>query len=114
MDFEELRRFGLDPRRIKIQKGCHTKGIVIDGKKVLLGSHNLSNMGATTNRDASLLFDDQELGDYFTKLFQHDWDNVAEFLSRRHLRGSELRVAEGGSAPEGFMPFDWKEWFETR
>jgi phosphatidylserine/phosphatidylglycerophosphate/cardiolipin synthase-like enzyme/V8-like Glu-specific endopeptidase len=114
VDFEELRRFGFDPRRIKIQKGCHTKGLVIDGKKVLIGSHNLSNMGATTNRDASLLFDDQSLAEYFTRLFEHDWRNVAEVLSRRHWRGSEFRMAEGGAAPEGFTRFDWGEWFETR
>lgn len=114
VDLEELKRYGLDARRIKIQKGCHTKGIIIDSKKVLIGSHNLSNMGATTNRDASLLFDDQKVAEYFARLFEHDWKNVAETLTRRHWSGSEHRVADGGGAPEGFTPFDWDEWFETR
>ena len=71
-------------------------------------------MGTTTNRDASLLFDDPGLAAYFVDLFEHDWNNVAEFLNRQHWRGGELRPADGGGAPEGFLPFDWKEYFETR
>jgi hypothetical protein len=42
-------------------------------ERVVRGSHNLTNMGATTNRDASLLFDDVPLAEYFGKLFEHDW-----------------------------------------
>lgn len=109
--FEALKDFGFDPKRIKIQKGCHTKGMVIDGKRVLLGSHNLTNMGATTNRDASLLFDDGPLAAYFGRIFEHDWEHVAEALTPRHWRGSELHVADG-AAPDGFELFDWKAWLE--
>ena len=111
---ENLRDLGLDPERIKVQFGCHTKGIVIDGARVLLGSHNLTNMGATTNRDASLLFDDVPLAKYFERLFEHDWDNVALPVTPSLWKRGELRVAEGGVAPEGFLPFDWASWFETR
>jgi hypothetical protein len=115
VDMDALKDFGFDKKRIKIQKGCHTKGIVIDGQRVLLGSHNLSNTGATTNRDASLLFDDAPLAKYFGDLFEHDWNNVAETLKPKHWKTSAVRrVESGATAPEGFVPFDWKEWFETR
>jgi phosphatidylserine/phosphatidylglycerophosphate/cardiolipin synthase-like enzyme len=53
----------------KVQKNCHTKGIIVDRKKVLLGSQNWSNDGVSVNRDASRLFDDEELATYFAKIF---------------------------------------------
>ena len=86
--------------------------MIIDGERVMLGSHNLTNMGATTNRDASLLFDDEPLAAYFTRLFEHDWQNIAGPLTRRHWRNSELRIAEDVTADEGFRPFEWKAWLE--
>lgn len=110
--FEALKDYGFDPKRIKVQKGCHTKGMIVDGERVMLGSHNLTNMGATTNRDASLLFDDEPLAAYFTRLFEHDWQNIARPLTRRHWRNSELRIAEDVTADEGFRPFEWKAWLE--
>ncbi|POR51939.1 phospholipase D-like domain-containing protein [Bosea psychrotolerans] len=111
--FEALKDFGLDAKRIKIQPGCHTKGMVIDGRHVLLGSHNLTNMGATTNRDASLLFDDVGLAAYFSALFEHDWEHVATSPTAASWRGGEIARA-AGEAPEGFEPFDWKAWLEAR
>lgn len=111
--FEALKDFGFDPKRIKRQKGCHTKGMIIDGSRVLLGSHNLTNMGATTNRDASLLFDDAPLASYFTDIFEHDWLNLAEPVTARAWRGSELMLAEG-PLPEGYERLDWKAWLESQ
>ncbi|MBY5772141.1 hypothetical protein HFN63_18810 [Rhizobium leguminosarum] len=109
--FEALKDFGFDPKRVKRQKGCHTKGMIIDGRHVLLGSHNLTNMGATTNRDASLLFDDVPLAAYFSEIFEHDWLSVAEPVTAKAWRGSELMLADGVS-PEGYERFDWKAWLE--
>lgn len=111
--FEALKDFGFDPTHLKRQKGCHTKGMIIDGRHLLLGSHNLTNMGATTNRDASLLFDDVPLADYFTSIFEHDWLNVSETVTARAWRGSELMLADGTS-PEGYESFDWKAWLESQ
>lgn len=111
--FEALKDYGFDPKRIRVQKGCHTKGMIIDGRRVLLGSHNLTHMGATTNRDASLLFDDEGLAAYFTDLFEHDWANMAEPLTRRSWRGREL-VPARASDVQGLELFDWKAWFEAQ
>jgi hypothetical protein len=77
-NLENLVKFGFDPNNIKVQDKCHTKGIIVDGQKVLVGSHNWSNMGVSLNRDASILFEDDEITEYFSKIFLHDWENLAQ------------------------------------
>jgi phosphatidylserine/phosphatidylglycerophosphate/cardiolipin synthase-like enzyme len=47
--------------RLKVIDDHHTKGMIVDGRRVLLGSHNWSADGVSLNRDASLLFDDEEI-----------------------------------------------------
>ena len=38
--FRRAVEFGFDKKRIRFYGTCHTKGIVVDGKRVLLGSQN--------------------------------------------------------------------------
>ena len=49
---------GFPREAFRFQPCCHNKTIIVDGKKVVFGSHNWSNEGVKTNRDASLIFDD--------------------------------------------------------
>jgi hypothetical protein len=42
---------------------------------VVLGSQHWSNDGVSINRDASLLFEDPPLAEYFRRVFEHDWGN---------------------------------------
>ena len=67
----------LEPGSIRLQRGCHNKGIVIDSEKVLVGSHNWSSSGTTRNRDASLIFDDAGIAKYFAAIFDYDWKTLA-------------------------------------
>jgi phosphatidylserine/phosphatidylglycerophosphate/cardiolipin synthase-like enzyme len=39
----------------------HTKGMIVDGMRVLIGSHNWSKPGISMNRDASLILDDADI-----------------------------------------------------
>lgn len=98
---ETLKEFGLDTDKIKVQQRCHTKGIIIDGKEVLLGSHNLTNSGALYNRDASLLIRDAQVAEYFLKLFTYDWDTLANQEAEELVGGVEL-APRGMSTPAGF------------
>ena len=41
--------------------------MIVDGRRVLMGSHNWSKPGVTLNRDASLIFDDEEVADYYRR-----------------------------------------------
>ncbi len=110
-NLEALQDLGFDMQRVKVQKNCHTKGVMVDGRQVLIGSQNISQLGVTLNRDASLLFDDPGLTAYFRKIFLHDWDNVA----RRNI-GSEHHAPElisaAGETPPGMERLSWKDLME--
>jgi hypothetical protein len=78
---EALRYFGFNMSKVKVQVGCHTKGIIVDSEVVVVGSHNWTGQGTTQNRDASLIFHNAEIAEYYEKVFLYDWHN----LSRRKL-----------------------------
>jgi hypothetical protein len=93
------------PREVfRFQPACHNKTIIVDGKVVMFGSHNWSNEGVKTNRDASLIFDDQEIADYLAQVYDYDWNRLAT----AHPTQTRPRVArDGEEAPPGFkrVPF---------
>lgn len=76
-DVAELHRRGMDVGRcVRVIANTHTKGIVADAKRVLIGSQNWSEQAVASNRDASLLFDDREVAGYFLKAFEIDWERA--------------------------------------
>jgi phosphatidylserine/phosphatidylglycerophosphate/cardiolipin synthase-like enzyme len=97
--------------RIKVQKNCHTKGIIVDRRRVLLGSQNLSEQGITLNRDASLLFEDAKLAKYFADIFDHDWTNLAS--DSIDVMPSGIELAAAGPTPEGFEKVSIEEYLEA-
>jgi hypothetical protein len=98
---ERIKDFGLDTDAVKLQRKCHTKGIIVDATEVMLGSHNLTNEGALFNRDASLLVRDPEVARYFQEIFLFDWETLATQEADELVGG--LRIAAPGEAtPPGF------------
>lgn len=75
---ESLQAAGFNMQRVRVQAGCHTKGIVIDSKTVLLGSHNFTNQGVVVNRDASLLIQQKDIAQYYERVFLHDWERLSK------------------------------------
>jgi hypothetical protein len=67
---------GFDASKIRFQMGLHNKGFLVDGQKVLLGSHNITNSGLTDNRDASLIFDHAGITAYYQQFFDQDWQQA--------------------------------------
>ncbi len=102
---EQLRRLkalGFDTRNIKVQRGCHTKGIIVDAEIAMLGSHNWTNEGTLSNRDASLIVYDAEVAQYYTELFEFDWNNLAKQDLNDEIE--ETRFAEPGEpTPQGMV-----------
>jgi len=88
------------PREVfRFQPACHNKTIIVDGKTVMFGSHNWSNEGVKTNRDASLIFHDEEIAAYLAEVYDYDWSRLAT----AHPAASRPRVAEEGEeTPSGF------------
>lgn len=98
---ERLKQFGFDCKeRIKVQWHLHTKGIMVDSKAVLFGSHNLTNLGALFNRDASLLVRNEKVTKYFEDIFLWDWKNLAK-QSVNESRGDLVLAKPGEEAPRG-------------
>ena len=107
---ERLKDFGFDTDQIRVQKRCHTKGIIVDSSEVLLGSHNLTNQGSLFNRDASLLVRDPEVATYFERIFLFDWDVLATQDADELVGG--MRIATPGEAtPVGFRRVSLAEVF---
>jgi len=91
--------------RLKQIPNHHTKGMVVDGKRVLIGSHNWSGMGVSTNRDASLIFDHAGIAKYFADAFEIDWDRAdpvppKKFVPRPRGEESVLMVPPGDEASQ--------------
>jgi phosphatidylserine/phosphatidylglycerophosphate/cardiolipin synthase-like enzyme len=62
--------------KVRMQAGCHTKGIIVDSETVLVGSHNFTNQGAQVNRDASLLIRHKGIAQYYERVFLNHWADI--------------------------------------
>jgi hypothetical protein len=84
------------PRDVmRFQPACHNKTIIVDGEVVMFGSHNWSNEGVKTNRDASLIFYDEEIAEYLAQVYEYDWERLATAKPTV----AHPRVAREGEAP---------------
>jgi len=90
-------------RQLKNMENTHTKGMVVDGKRVLIGSHNWSKPGVTLNRDASLIFDHEGIAQYFAEAFEIDWERARPITPKKFVsRPRTVREAVGAEPPMGF------------
>jgi phosphatidylserine/phosphatidylglycerophosphate/cardiolipin synthase-like enzyme len=106
---ERLQDFGFDMDFVKVQMRCHTKGIIVDSKEVMLGSHNLTNEGSLFNRDASLLVRDAEVAKYFEDIFLFDWEVLAAQQVDELIGGIRIALPEEPTPP-GFRRVNLTEF----
>jgi|WetSurMetagenome_2_1015567.scaffolds.fasta_scaffold02787_3 V8-like Glu-specific endopeptidase len=111
-NLEKLVDMGFDECKIKIQKDCHTKAVMVDGERVMIGSQNWSELGITFNRDASLLFYDEKLTKYYREIFIHDWENLAKQDIGNESVSTEI-TTDTKNIPSGMKLLSWKEVKET-
>ncbi|MCE9555705.1 MAG: trypsin-like peptidase domain-containing protein [Planctomycetes bacterium] len=89
--------------RLRVIDNHHTKGMIVDGRRVLLGSHNWSKPGVTLNRDASLIFDDDLVASYYADAFEIDWERANAIKPRRFVKPeSPILEAVGDVPPWGY------------
>ncbi|HEX6731236.1 MAG TPA: phospholipase D-like domain-containing protein, partial [Pyrinomonadaceae bacterium] len=111
-DLSQLKRRGIAvERQVRLLTKTHTKGIIIDGRCVLLGSHNWSSLGVTLNRDASLIFDDEDVAQYYAEAFQVDWQRANEPRLTQSITES-ARPADGAAPPRGYVRMTLSEYLE--
>ncbi len=111
-DLSQMKRRGIDvENQVKVLSNTHTKGIIVDGEQVLIGSHNWSSLGVTLNRDASLIFDDEEVAQYYAEAFEIDWERANEpRLEEAVTEG--VRPAEGAAPPPGYVRMTLSDYLE--
>jgi V8-like Glu-specific endopeptidase len=114
-DLSGLKKRGLNLKQgesqVRILSSTHTKGIIVDGRQVLIGSQNWSASGVTLNRDASLLFDDEEVAQYYASAFEMDWKRARE-PKLNQIAPESVRVAEGVAPPAGFVRMSLSDYLE--
>ena len=72
--YRELAAKGFNIRYAsKDYKLTHSKFAIIDGRTVLVGSHNFSNSALFENREASVILHDPETANEFQSVFDTDW-----------------------------------------
>lgn len=88
----------------------HNKGVLIDGKIALVGSQNWSRSGTQYNRDATLVFHNQDIAQYFERIFLFDWNNLTRSPALPEIQPVIAPV--GAATPEGMVRVRWQDWYE--
>ena len=72
--YNELNDYGIDVRWASTSyQLTHAKFIIVDGKRVLVGSHNFSNAAMRRNREASVILSGS-IVEEFKRIFNTDWE----------------------------------------
>lgn len=94
--------YGFDTKKIRKQKNCHTKGIIVDSEAVLIGSHNWTTAGTGFNRDASLIFYDRDIARFYEELFLYDWGRIGPAIIDESVPAPILAGTGDVKPPPGY------------
>jgi hypothetical protein len=113
--FRNAVEYGFQKNSIRFYATCHTKGIIVDGVHVLLGSQNWTGAGTEPNRDASILiWNCPQAAAYFTEIFEFDWENIASNqLPADHGPTRAVHTSrsdEEATVPTGMRIVPWGVW----
>ncbi|MFW9976280.1 MAG: phospholipase D-like domain-containing protein, partial [Candidatus Thorarchaeota archaeon] len=56
----------------------HNKGIIVDGRIVLISSINYSDNSIEDNREAGVIIENEEIAQWYLEVFDYDW-SIADF-----------------------------------
>lgn len=69
----QLRKENIKIRLLKNNRCCHAKTLIIDKKKAIIGSHNLSVRSVTSNFEISFVFQDYNQVKALSDVFASSW-----------------------------------------
>lgn len=100
---------GFSETVFRVQRNIHNKGIVVDGRTVLVSSANWSGDGVLRNRDAGLIIHDADIAQYYQAAFLHDWETRAS----AYLEDDPpvTVAAEGAETPPGTVRISWRDYY---
>lgn len=104
------REWDFDSSKIRVQLRVHNKGIIVDGKIVVVGSHNWSGDGTLRNRDASLIIHNSQIAQYYQKIFLNDW----KFLAASDIQEdfTPAIAMAGEPTPPGMVRIPWSDYYD--
>ncbi len=76
-------------RENQIEK-IHNKGVIVDGKRVLVSSINWNSNSPHFNREAGVIIDHPGVAGYFTAVFEDDWNPA---VASPESKADYLRIA---------------------
>ncbi len=101
---------GFNEKAFRTQSKIHNKGIIVDGKAVLVSSANWSADGVLRNRDAGLIIYDPQVAKYYQDIFVDDWENRA--TSYIDDDAPVTVAAEGEPTPPGMVRMSWRDYHD--
>ncbi len=72
-----LKRIGVEAKADSGEVFSHSKFIVADGEKVIVGSTNLSFSSIDRNNETNVFIRDKNIGEWFEKYFLSMWDDTS-------------------------------------
>ncbi len=67
----------------------HNKGMIIDGKIVLISSINWSPTSLRENREAGIVIINEKIAQYYLQVFNYDWENAPEKIISEETKPSQ-------------------------
>ncbi len=100
---------GFNEQVFRAQSRVHNKGIVADGRRVLVSSQNWSGDGFLRNRDAGVIVEQPEVAAYYERVFLDDWERRARSPFTEGLDAIVAR--EGEPTPPGRVRMTWRDYY---
>ncbi|MHA1744490.1 MAG: phospholipase D-like domain-containing protein [Promethearchaeota archaeon] len=78
----------------------HNKGVIVDNETILISSINWSPTSLRDNREAGLIIQNAQVGNYYQMLFNHDWDVCDNYTSTESFKAIIPITAQNGNILE--------------
>ena len=96
----------------------HNKGIIVDGRITLVSSINWATGSIIYNREAGVIIENRNVAQYYTEIFNYDWNLSVQELIEAYVLYSDTREISPGDSTEyiitliNTLPHRSNSWLE--